>query len=233
MFQKNAAILGVVLALSAATISQAVPTLKITDGTTTVLVGDGSASDGAIGSAGIVTWNNLSLSTFAGWSIIVTAGTTKPAVGSATSPQLDLNWVVLRTGPAVSSTLSISFSETDFNLGANTAASTSTGGTLGTLGANTATVSTFYSAANTLFSGTLLTTHGFVGPGAIGANDAGVIPALNPVALTIQLDLTQPVFGEITSGDIHLKSVPEGGSMVTLLGTALLALGAFAARRKA
>ena len=110
---------------------------------------------------------------------------------------------------------------------------TASGGTLG-LGANTALVRTYYDAANVeLATTTLLTSQNFTGPGAFANNGGGNAPADAAVAFTVKLDLTQGA-GQITSGDIHLTlSVPEGGSMVTFLGTALLALGAFSVRRKA
>ena len=106
---------------------------------------------------------------------------------------------------------------------------------MGFSAANTATIRTYYAGNNVeLNQANLITSQAFSGPNQFGQAVNGVVPADPTVSFTVRLDLVQQA-GDITSGDIHLfvNSVPEGGSMVTFLGTALLALGAFAARRKA
>ena len=229
--KRNVTALCSALALAAASVSQATPMLRITDGITTVLVADNSASDSSA-AAGFINYQ-APAGLFAGWSIIVSSGTTKPIIGTATAPELDLNWSITRNANAGVGTLTVCFSENGFNLTGLAQAVNSSGGTLGT-GANTALIRTYYDTANVELAATsLMTTHNFSGPGAFAANDANnSVPADPNVAFTIKLDLVQGA-GQITSGDIHLRlSVPEGGSMVTFLGTALLALGVFAARRK-
>jgi hypothetical protein len=232
-WKKTFVILNVAGALAMASVVQAIPTIRISDGFTTVIIQDNIGSDGSP-IAGFVQYV-APAGTFAGWSVILSAGTTKPLVGSVTAPQVDLNWNVVRSGPG-SGTLNISFSENGFNLAGPTPFTASTGGTLGNSAANTALVRTFYDGGNTeLAQTTLMTTHAFNGPGAFAGNDPANVPADPSVAFTVRVDLNQ-VAGEITSGEIHLygaSAVPEGGSMVTFLGTALLALGYFAARRKA
>jgi hypothetical protein len=230
-FKRNAAVLSVALAMAAASVSQAVPTIRITDGVTTVTIQDNIGSDGSP-IAGFVQYS-APAGTFAGWSVILSAGTTKPVIGSVTSPELDLNWTITRSGPGAGQ-LTVCFSENGFNLAGPASFVNSSGGTLGTSAANTALIRTYYAGDNVeLNTANLLTTHAFNGPGAFAANDAGVAPADPSVSFTVKLDLNQGA-GQVTSGDIHLRlNVPEGGSMVTFLGTALLALGFFAARRKA
>ena len=231
----NAAILGVALALAATSVSQAVPTIRISDGFTTVTVSDNLVGD-ASAQAGFVSYT-AAPGTFAGWSVILSAGTTKPIIGSATAPELDLNWSITRTAGAGVGTLTVLFSENGFNLATAAGAVTASGGTLGTSAANSATIRTFYAANNVeLNQASLITSQVFTGPGAFSQNTFGAVPADPTVSFTVRLDLVQNggTSSQITSGDIHLfVNAPEGGSMVTLLGTALLALGAFAARRKA
>lgn len=231
----NAAILSAALVIGAASVSQAVPTIRISDGVNTVTLADNNPGDGSP-IAGFVQYT-APAGTFAGWSVILTAGVTKPVIGSATSPELDLNWQITRTAGAGSGTLTICFSENGFNLASPMAMTTSMGGTLGTSAANQARVRTYYAGNNTVLADTsLMTDTTFNGPGAFNGSPVAVVPADPTVAFTVKLELTQfgGANGEVTSGDIHLRpvGVPEGGSMVTLLGTALLALGAFAARRK-
>lgn len=232
-FKRNAAILSVALVLAAASVSQALPTIRITDGINTVTVTDGGVGDTGPG-LGLVTYQS-GPGTFAGWSVIVSVGTTKPVLGSATAPELDLNWSITREQGAGNGTLTVLFSENGFNLATPGSSITSAGGTLGTSAANSATVRTYYAGNNVeLNQANLVTSQTFNGPNPFGQAVAGAgIPADPTVAFTVRLDLVQ-AGGQITSGDIHMfVNAPEGGSMVTFLGTALLALGAFAARRKA
>ena len=228
----SAVTLGVALALAATSVSQALPTIRITDGITTITVQDNIGADGSP-QAGFVQYT-APAGTFAGWSVILSAGTTKPIIGSATKPELDLNWSITRTAGAGTGSLTVYFSENGFNLASATAAQTASGGTLGSSAANSATIRTYYDGANTeLLTTSLLTSQTFNGPNPFGQVANGNVPADPTVAFTVRLDLVQAA-GQITSGDIHLYvNAPEGGSMVTFLGTALLALGAFAARRKA
>ena len=230
-FKSKSAILSAVLVLAATSVSQAVPTLRIQSGATIITVTDGGAGD-ADPLAGSISYT-APAGTFANWSVVFSGGITKPVIGSTTAPELDLNWNIVRTAGSGSGSITAMFSENGFNLATAKPFVTSSGGTLGTA-ANSATVNTFYAGNDTVLATTTpLTTHVFNGPGAFAANDNGVAPADPTVAFTIVLTLTQGA-GQITSGDIHLSSVnvPEGGSMVTFLGTALLGLGAFAARRK-
>src|SRR6185503_20602125 len=108
--KQNAAVLSVALALAAASISSATPVLQISDGVApTVTVtdqvfgpgGDGNAAPGAVSFSGVIN----------GWNILVSSGVTKPILGSATSPSLDLTWQVTRTSASGGSSLTICFSE--------------------------------------------------------------------------------------------------------------------------
>ena len=230
--KQNAAVLSVALALAAASISSATPVLQISDGVApTVTVtdqvfgpgGDGNAAAGAVSFSGVIN----------GWNILVSSGVTKPILGSATSPSLDLTWQVTRTSASGGSSLTICFSENGFNLAAPRNFVTDVGGTAGPAG-NSVNVRTYYDLGNTtLAQTTLLTSHLFTSPpnGFSASDIGGPVPADPSVSFTIKLVLSQGV-GTVSSGDIDLHSVPEGGSMVTFLGTALLALGIFAARRK-
>ena len=232
-FKTKAAILSAALALAATSVTQAVPTLRIQSGATTITITDNGAGD-VDPLAGAISYQ-APAGTFANWSVVFSGGITKPALGSVTAPELDLSWQIVRTAGTGAGTITAMFSENGFNLAGATPFIVSTGGTLGNSAANSATVSTFYAANNNVLNtASPLTSHVFNGPGGFAANDNGIAPADSAVAFTIVLSLTQNA-GQITSGDIQLYSVnaPEGGSMVTFLGTALLALGAFATRRKA
>ncbi len=229
--KQNAAVLSVSLALAAASVSQATPMLQITDGVAAPITisdnlpGDANPQAGAVSFTGVIN----------GWNILVSSGVTKPIIGSSTSPSLDLTWQVTRSSAAGGANLTICFSENGFNLTTPRNFVTDVGGTAGPAG-NTVNVRTYYDLGNTeLAQTTLLTSHLFTSPpnGFSASDFGGPVPADPSVSFTIKLVLSQAV-GSVSSGDIdlHQVGVPEGGSMVTFLGTALLALGVFAVRRK-
>jgi hypothetical protein len=228
--KRNAAILSVALALAVASVSQATPMLRVSDGVTTITIADGAGTDLNL-AVGAVTFSGA----INGWSILVTSGATKPVLGSATDPHLDLTWQVTHTSSAGGANLTICFSENGFNLATPTTMVADIGGTAGPAG-NTVNVRTFYDLGNLeLATTTALTTHLFTSPpnGFSGSDVGGPVGPDPSVAFTIKLVLSQAI-GSVSSGDIdlHTVGVPEGGSMVTFLGTGLLALGVFAARRK-
>ena len=223
--------LALALNLAAAISTQAIPQLRISDGVNPALtISDGDGNDtAALG--GHVKYINGS---FFGWNILVSSGVTKPIVGSSTSPALDLNWQVSR-GAGASATLSISFSDNDFNLTTPRTFEVAAGGTLGNAGSPSVNVRSWYDLGNTtLAETTLLTSHLFAGQGGYSGNDnGGPVPADPSVAFTVRIDVTLPV-GAIASGDVDLNtvSVPESGSMITFLGTALFGLGLFVIRSR-
>lgn len=231
MITQISVVAAVVLSLTAVSVSEATPMLRITDGINTVTVSDNAVGLDSAAALGQVLYAN---SSFFGWNILVSSGVTKPIVGSSTSPALDLNWFVTR-GAGSLGTLTIFFSENGFNVTPAGNFVTSAGGTLGNSGSPSANVRTYYDLGNTeLATTTLLTSHLFTGQGGYSGNDAGgPVGPDNSIAFTIRLDVSLPI-GGVASGDIDLGivGVPESGSMVTLLGTGLLALGILAVRCK-
>src|ERR1035438_6873086 len=77
----------------------------------TIIVTDGVVSSGPItGAGGSVVYVNPTFGD--NWSVVITSGETKPIVGSATSPNLDLTIQATSTGPGNS--LTIFFSDNGF-----------------------------------------------------------------------------------------------------------------------
>ena len=230
MMKRNAAAAAVAaLSLAAAPMSQAVPSMQISDGVNAALViTDNSALDSSL-ALGQVNYNG----TYNGWTILVSSGVSKPFIGSINSPALDLSFQITRSG-ASQETLSVFFSDNDFNVAAPANFMLAAGGTLGNLGSPGINVRSYYNLANVpLAATTQLTGHAYNSQGGFSGNDVGgPVPADPSVAFTIRMDLSEAI-GGVASGDIDLHiSVPEGGSMLTLLGTGFVALGLLAARRK-
>lgn len=223
------ATLTIALSLATAVVSHATPMLRITDGVNNIVISDNGVGD-ASPAVGHVNYANP---TFFGWNILVSSGVTKPILGSATSPALDLNYFVIRGAGSVG-TLTIYFSENGFDLTTVGKLETSAGGTLGSQGSPSVNVRTYYDLGNTeLATTTLLTSHLFTGTGGYSGNDVGgPVGPDNSVAFTVRLDISLPI-GAAASGDTDLHlSVPESGSMITLFGTALLGLGILAIRSR-
>lgn len=200
---------------------QAVPTLTISDGATSVNVTDGVAPDADLGTAGSVVYINAS---FGGnWRVVIT-GITKPATGTASLPSMELHVSADRL-VAGANTLTITFAETTFGpIAAGTFAASvggNAGGTLRVVDSLNATV-----VADTgVLTGS---------PFPAFNTTAAAGPAAAPATLSMVATITDSVVGSHTGFDSSLNfSVPDGGSTLLLLGGALGSLGLVTWRRKA
>ncbi len=94
------------LSLLATQSSNAITTLSIFDGSTTLTVVDDDPNDSTPG-AGIVTWNG----SIGVWDVNVASGFTQPSLGTTTDPRMSLSGVNHSVGAGV---LTITFTDTDF-----------------------------------------------------------------------------------------------------------------------
>jgi len=189
----------------------AIPTLTLSDGTTTIMVMDNGAGD-LDPTLGSVVFNGAVGSNF---NINTSAGLTKPADGSASAPSIDLDGLTHALGAG---TLTMTFKETDF---------TAFPGIL--TGSFSATVGAGGSATNIVMQNALdLVTNGpFGAPGGFSSGSAALIDGA-PYSLTQTAILTFGARGGSTSFDAmgSVPSVPDGGTTATMLGIGLLAVGA-------
>jgi len=206
--------------------------IKCYNGVSTIIVNDdpealGTDPDGTLG-PGVVSFAKFS---FGDWSFVVTAGFTKPALGSAVSPIMQFTVAAQSSNPLSStpSTLEVSFSEDSFGPSFGSAVAFAQG----VAGGTTVTYETFQDGANSRFAGSLITSqifpNGPYGPPFVTA--AGVLPFGGgfPYALTQKVTFVHTAPFQSSTANVFL-SVPDGGLALSLLGFALV--GVEGLRRK-
>ena len=193
-----------------------------------IVVQDNGAGD-TIGALG-----GISFSTSAfGYSLLVNTSQSKPMIGSAAAPQLDLTFTAT-TSSAAASSIFLYTSDTDFTAGGSFVLAL--GGT-NSGGSGTETGRAWGGTSNTAlqFSGANLL--GAVGPlsgAAASGSVAGVLsPAVNPYSLTIGVAISRAGAGTST-GDLNLQVTPSPEpETYALMLAGLGAMGFVAKRRKA
>jgi hypothetical protein len=232
-FFKIFAVAAVAVGLTAG-LAHATPTLLLTDGTGghSVTITDGSVISGATDSnpaVGAVTWiGDIGL-----WTLNVDTGFTKPAVGSATNPVMDIHFSAQSpsastdaNGNPVVSTLSIFFSENGFT--SSGSVTDQIGGTMGGSGIAVwdYVIKNWNTAGSQMIS--------VVGPLTVSpfadSNGSGVVSLSGNDVLSVGVVL-QSTSQVIVTGDKFVSvPVPDGGTTAMLLGLGLLGVG-FVARR--
>lgn len=210
--------------LALATTAQAVPTLYLWDGTP-------ADNTTATSGTGAVTFNGV----VGSWVVNVDTGLTKPVIGTAAKPDMDLNFVDV--GSQGAPTLGIAFFDSGFT-STLAGALAHIGGTLSA--GSTLTFATYTRAGNSAasFTGgaldlstwTLLTSQSFAAdpnsttPFSGSASGGNISGGADPYSLLEVITITPPRGGSANvSGDAELQA-PDGGMTAMLLGSSLTAL---------
>jgi hypothetical protein len=191
-------------------------TLTLINNGTTIAISDGGAGDISSVEGVIVFMGSIN-----GWFVNVTTGITKPAQGSAASPQMDL--ASLNVSSKAAGSITIKFADDDFGpLAAGTFAAMIGGVTSGSV------------EYDTYLSGNLLTSQGpFTGGSFSGMALSGSVPIGSTYSLMESVTITHKVAGVSSLGAkleiVH--QVPEP-ALIILLGIALSSVSLFAWRWK-
>lgn len=188
-----------------------------------VIVTDNGAGDTIPGAGAI----NFSVAAF-GYNLLVNTSQSKPVIGSASSPQLDLTFTATGTG-----TVYLYLSDTGFTLSPASfllsLAQTSSGGSGSVIGRafggstnDSLTVSPIFAAIGPL-----------TGPASSGTASGSYNPSINPYSLGIGVEITRTTAGS-TTGDLNLQAtaVPEPATWgMMLLGFAGIGMAVRRRRR--
>ena len=234
--KKTAKIIALVAFMSITTAgtrqAHAISMLSVDDGTTFVTVTDNGAGDNNA-LVGFIEYS-APFGTFANFAAAVSLGTTKPLIGSAEAPHLDLASVDVSSFGAAEDTLTIKFTDTDF---ADLASGiTGLRSEIGGVTDGTVTYATYFDNSNTAFgTATLLSDLGAFSGGAFSDTAYASLGSLSPTpagpySLTLVTTVAHTAgTGKITSYNATV-AVPEPGTLL-LLGSGMLGF-AFMRRRK-
>jgi len=194
--------------------------MQLQSGSDTRTINDNGLGDLTGGTPGLITFAG----TLGDFVVNVTLGSSKPLLGSATTPMLNIT--SFNATSVAGGTLTLMLSDTDFGpIGPPALFSTDLNGTLipGSLSAQTY-------VANGLEDFTTATLVGSVGPltGAAGGSNTHVAPVGTPFSMNLKLTLVHAGAGATTfDATARATSVPEP-SATLCLGLALFGLGGYA-----
>jgi PEP-CTERM motif-containing protein len=181
-----------------------------------IVVTDNTVGDSA-GGLGAISING----TVGGLSFVSNVSQSKPGIGSATAPELDINFAATGTGTAW-----LYASDTGFTL-SPASATLLIGGTAA--GTNTLTSNLWGGNSNT----NLDLSHLIVGPmsGITNTLSGPLTATANPYSLTLGIKIERSGSGT-TTGDLGATLVPEPATMA-LFGLGMLGFGVASRRRRA
>jgi hypothetical protein len=181
--------------------------------------GDTSSVTGAI---------NFTTSAF-GFSFLVNTSQSKPLIGSATAPQLDLTFTA--TSDAAGGSVFLFASDTDFRTGGPYLLAI--GGT-NSGGSGTVTGRAWGGTSNTALDFSPANLFDSIGPlsgtSFSGSAGATLTPTVNPFSLTLGAAITRTTAGT-TTGDVNLSAVPEPSTWAMMI-IGFFGIGFLAYRRQ-
>jgi len=205
--------------------AQAAFALKLTSsGGATVTITDGGGGDDN-GAAGAITF----IGGVGGYTINVTTSLSKPILGSAASPHMDLNYITVKTTSGAE-TLTIEATDKDFV----TSPISLVNAYGGTNNGNSSTYQSFWDNGNAEFgtSGGMSDVLGPFGPGEFSGSNSMDVTGGTPYSLTQRVVISANGAAN-ASGNAELTPVPAPpGLVLSLIGIPIVGLGAWLGRRR-
>jgi hypothetical protein len=205
--------------------AHAMPSLQLSDGSTTILIvdeGPGDALPGIIGGVGY-------LGSVGVFNLTVTTGFVTPLIGTSELPMLNLNSVGVSSSGS-GGTLTIMFTETGFGSIAAPLFETKVGGT------NRGAVSfnTYVDNTNTAFgTGTLIGNLGATSSGAFSGSTSAIFNPSDPFSMTAVATITHGSGKKASSFGLSVNVAPEPISYALfIIGGALLGSRHYLTRKK-
>jgi hypothetical protein len=226
-FINTAKFIGLIVAFFIASVlsAHAMPSLQLSDGSTTILIvdeGPGDALSGIIGGVGY-------LGSVGAFNLTVTTGFVSPLVGMPELPLLNLNSIGVNSSGS-SGTLTIMFTETGFGPITAPVFETMVGGTTrGNVSFNT-----YVDSTNTAFgTETLIGNLGTNVSGAFSGSTSAIFSPSDPFSMTTVATITHGSGNKASSFGLSVNVVPEPISYALfIIGGAILGSRHYLTRRK-
>jgi hypothetical protein len=205
---------------AASTDANAIPQFRFTDGSATVDVSDNQFGMDFDLRPGIINWAG----TVGSFNTVVGIGATKPHIGTATMPEIDM--LSLQISGTAGGTLQVMFTETDFLGDGNETILSGIGGTTN----GTVVYETYTSLTNNPFAtDILLSSSGTLGGLAFSFEDTVGAEVNGPYSLTTVVTVTHTAGGLNTSFNAAIEISAPGAAPVFVTG--LLAAAAIRRRK--
>jgi hypothetical protein len=202
--------------------------ITTTSGFSTTIT-DETVGDGLNGMPGAISFSGAA----GNFTISLVSGLSKPVLGSAAFPQMDLNFSVTKFVGSAADDITIELTDTGFT----TSPLPIHAGIGGSIVNNVTSVTyqTFFSNTNTEFdtSGGSSALQTFTSASYSGTNTLGVTGAA-PYSLTQRVVVYANAGSAVASGDATLNAAPApAGLVLALVGMPVIGLGAYIRRRRA